>query len=83
MFVPGEKRDIQFTPDGGVGVENGDADGGYEDIGVSVMIGEENMGDSEGGLELGIGWGADEDEHDFGDGPNQLKFDGFYFGTGV
>jgi hypothetical protein len=52
-------------------------------MGMSLMRGTENMGDSEGGLELGIGWDADENEHDFGDGPNQLKFDGFYFGTGV
>ncbi|KFX91475.1 hypothetical protein V490_05878 [Pseudogymnoascus sp. VKM F-3557] len=83
MFIPGEKRDILFTLDGGVGVEGDDADEGYGDIAVSVMSGTDNMGDSEGGLELGIGWGADEDEHDFGDGPNLLKFDGFYFGTGV
>lgn len=37
-----------------------------------------------GGLDLGFGWNADGEGHDFSDGGNQLDFfDGFYFGTGV
>ena len=37
-----------------------------------------------GGVNLGFGWGAEGDGHDFSEGGNQLDFfDGFYFGTGV
>ncbi|KFY22014.1 hypothetical protein V493_06911, partial [Pseudogymnoascus sp. VKM F-4281 (FW-2241)] len=82
--IPGEERSLPFLDDGGMGVEGGDAYGGYEDIGMSDMNGMEYMGDAGGGLELGFGWGAEGDGHDFGDGGNQLDFfDGFYFGTGV
>ena len=36
------------------------------------------------GVNLGFGWGAEGDGHDFSEGGNQLDFfDGFYFGTGV
>jgi hypothetical protein len=85
MLIPGEEREIPFMPDGGMGVEGGDTYGGYGEMGMSGgMSGMEYMGDAGGGLELGFGWGADGDGHDFGDGANQLDFfDGFYFGTGV
>ena len=41
-------------------------------------------GQNTGGIELGFGWGADGEGHDFSEGGNQLDFfDGFYFGAGV
>ena len=81
--APSDERDLAFLGDGGLGVEGGDAYGGYGDMVMSGMS-VEYLGDAGGGLELGFGWGADGEGHDFGDGANQLDFfDGFYFGTGV
>lgn len=83
-IIPGEEREIPFLGDGGMGAESGDGYGGYEDMGMSGMSGMEYMGNAGGGLELGFGWSAEGDGHDFGNGANQLDFfDGFYFGTGV
>lgn len=49
------------------------------------MDGTNGMGAMQGnGVNLGFGWGAEGDGHDFSEGGNQLDFfDGFYFGTGV
>jgi len=72
MYVPGY-GDMEFGLDG-MEFLNDAGVGGYRGEG----------GGNVGGLELGFGWGADGEGHDFSEGGNQLDFfDGFYFGTGV
>lgn len=56
---------------------------GYGNGGMNGM-GNGNGQVNLGGLELGFGWGAEGEGHDFSEGGNQLDFfDGFYFGAGV
>lgn len=73
MYVPGY-GDMEFGLDGMEFLSEAGGGGAYRGEG----------GGNVGGLELGFGWGAEGEGHDFSEGGNQLDFfDGFYFGTGV